>query len=430
LSGFITNNAPRDLPVIDVTKLYCGQDATGDALRYGHTSRPETGEPLTHKVPRSAAERRPIVVWNTTRRCNLNCIHCYTDSRDKLYPNELTTEEAKTMISDLARFGVPALLFSGGEPLMRPDTIELAECARQAGIRPVLSSNGTLITAEVARRVKSAGFIYVGISLDGIGVNNDRFRGKKGAFDAAMAGFRNCVEAGQRVGLRLTLTKRNFHDLDAIFDFIEREKINRACFYHLVYAGRANNLLTDDLSQEESRRAMDLILARAEDFVRRGLNVDVLTVDNHVDGVYLYLKLLEKDPERARKVYELLKWNGGGRYSSGVGIGCVDFDGNVHADQFWGDHSFGSVRERPFSEIWMDTSDPLMAGLKDRLPLLEGRCRSCRWKELCGGSFRVRALRVYGNPWQQDPACYLSEEEISSRFFPESELVSKSQAHD
>ncbi len=416
--------------MIDVTKLYCGQDAKGDALRYGHSSPAEREEPLTHKVPRSAAERRPIVVWNATRRCNLSCVHCYTDSRDKLYPNELTTEEAKTMIGDLARFGVPALLFSGGEPLMRQDVIELAQFARQAGIRPVLSTNGTLITAEVARRLKLAGFIYVGISLDGIGANNDRFRGKKGAFDAAMTGFRNCVATGQRVGLRLTLTKRNFHDLNAIFDFIEREKINRACFYHLVYAGRGNDLLSDDLSREESRRAMDLILARSEDFVRRGLNVDILTVDNHVDGVYLYLKLLKKDPERARKVYELLKWNGGGRYSSGVGIGCVDFNGNVHADQFWGDHTFGNVRERPFSEIWMDTSDPLMAGLKDRLPLLEGRCKACRWKELCGGSFRVRALRVYGSPWQQDPACYLSEEEISAQFFPESELVSMSQAHD
>jgi radical SAM protein with 4Fe4S-binding SPASM domain len=418
------------VPLIDVTKLYCGQNATGDAIRYGQLSLADGDEPLTHRVPRSAAERRPIVVWNATRRCNLNCIHCYTDSRDKPYPNELTTEEAKAMITDLAQFGVPALLFSGGEPLMRSGVIGLARFARAAGIRPVLSTNGTLITPEVARRLKSARFTYVGISLDGIGINNDRFRGKKGAFEEAMAGFRNCVAAGQRVGLRLTLTKQNFYELDAVLDFIERERINRACFYHLVYAGRGSNLVTDDLSRQESRRAMDLILARAEDFVLRGLNIDILTVDNHVDGVYLYLKLLKKDPERAGKVYELLKWNGGGRYSSGVGIGCVDSNGNVHADQFWGSHSFGSIRERPFSEIWMDTSDPLMAGLKDRLPLLEGRCKMCRWKELCGGSFRVRALRVYGDPWQQDPACYLTDEEISPEFLPESALVSTGQTHD
>lgn len=400
--------------MIDITKLYCSRPTTGDAIRYGEkpSSLPEGTEPLTHKVPPSAAERKPIVVWNSTRTCNLNCIHCYTDSRLREYSGELSTDEARAMIEDLARFGVPALLFSGGEPLMRPDLLELVVLARELGIRPVLSTNGTLITPAVAGRLKRAGLIYVGISLDGIGQINDRFRGKKGAYEAAMAGFRNCVEVGQRVGLRLTLTKRNFQDLEAIFDFIEREKINRACFYHLVYAGRGNNMLEDDLSHEESRQAMDIILRRTEDFQRRGLNIDILTVDNHVDGVYLYLHLLKKDPARAAEVYELLKWNGGGAYSSGVGIGNIDFLGNVHADQFWASHTFGNVRQRPFSRIWTDLSDPLMAGLKNRLPLLKGRCATCRWIQLCGGSFRVRAEKVYGDPWMHDPACYLTDKEV------------------
>jgi radical SAM protein with 4Fe4S-binding SPASM domain len=400
--------------MIDVTKLYCSRATTGDAIRYGQKSegRLESAEPLTHQVPPSAAVRKPIVVWNATRTCNLNCVHCYTDSRLREYSGELTTAEAGAMIEDLAEFGVPALLFSGGEPLMRPDLLDLVGHARERGIRPVLSTNGTLITPSVAARLKSAGLIYVGISLDGMGEVNDRFRGKKGAFEAAMAGFRNSVEVGQRVGLRLTLTQRNFQDLNAIFDFIEREKINRACFYHLVYAGRGNKMREDDLTHAQSRQAMDIILQRTEDFQRRGLNIDILTVDNHVDGVYLYLQLLKKNPARAAEVYQLLKWNGGGTYSSGVGIGNVDCQGDVHPDQFWTEHTFGNVRERPFSQIWTDLLDPLMAGLKNRLPLLKGRCADCRWKQLCGGSFRARAEKVYGDPWMHDPQCYLTDEEI------------------
>lgn len=402
--------------MIDVTKLYCARATAGDAIRYGQKpdARVQSAGPLADQVPASAAARKPIVVWNATRTCNLNCIHCYTDSRLCAYAGELTTAEAQAMIEDLARFGVPALLFSGGEPLMRADLLELVAYARALGIRPVLSTNGTLITASVADCLKRAGLVYVGISLDGIGAVNDRFRGKKGAFEAALAGFRHCVAVSQRVGLRLTLTKRNFNDLDAIFDLVEREKIHRACFYHLVYAGRGNHLRQDDLTYQETRLAMDLILRRAEDFHRRGLDIDILTVDNHVDGVYLYLKLLKKDPAQAAAVYELLKWNGGGTYSSGVGIGDINFQGNVHPDQFWTEHTFGSVRQRPFSQIWTDVSNPLMAGLKNRLPLLKGRCATCRWKELCGGSFRARAEKVYGDPWMHDPACYLSDEEIRS----------------
>jgi radical SAM protein with 4Fe4S-binding SPASM domain len=421
--------------MIDITKLYCFPSTTGDTLPYAQKPdrHLEGAEPLTQAVAPSVTERKPMVVWNVTRTCNLKCVHCYTDSRLRDYSDELTTREARAMMEDLAQFGVPALVFSGGEPLTRPDLLELVAYARELGLRPVLSTNGTLITPAMAGRLKRAGLIYVGISLDGLGELNDRFRGKKGAFDAALAGFRSCVEAGQPVGLRLTLTKRNFFDLDAIFDFIEREKINRACFYHLVYAGRGNHLQTDDLTHAESRQAMDLILRRAEDYHRRGLNIDILTVHNHVDGVYLYLKLLKKDPVRAAEVYQLLKWNGGGTHDSGVGIGNIDSLGNVHADQFWTSHSFGNVRRRPFSRLWTDLSDPLLAGLKNRVPLLKGRCATCLWKELCGGSSRVRAEEVYGDPWMPDPACYLTNEEIRQDVpgqdaAGEEELLSEEQA--
>lgn len=391
--------------MIGITKLLCGTASPGDVLRYGRDS-----SRMPHHLLQYSQDKRPVVVWNMTRRCNLHCIHCYSDSENRIYPGELTTEEAKAFIADLAEFKSPVLLFSGGEPLLRKDLFELGRFAVERGIRAVISTNGTLIIPDMARRIKETGFGYVGISLDGIGESNDRFRGHKGAFEEAMRGFRACVEAGQRVGLRLTLTRRNFRDLDAVFDLIEEERIDRACFYHLVYTGRGSDMLKDDLTHQETREAVDLIMERTLDFHRRGIEKDILTVDNHADGVYLYLRLRGEDPGRAEEVYQLLKWNGGN--SSGIGIGAVDNLGNVHPDQFWHYYSLGNVRERKFSEIWQDTSDPIMKGLKDRKGLLKGRCGLCRWLEICNGNFRVRAEVVYRDTWAEDPACYLTDEEI------------------
>jgi Fe-coproporphyrin III synthase len=398
--------------VIDIGKLNCRGISTGDTIRYGIEGVSDAHGNRPHPMPRSASERRPIVVWNVTRTCNLKCVHCYTDSDNRTYSGELTSDEGKKFIDDLAGFEVPSLLFSGGEPLMRKDLFSLIEHASDRSIRPVISTNGTLIDRGAARAIKDSGVVYVGISLDGMEDNNDRFRGVKGAFARAMKGFEQCVAVGQRVGLRLTLTRRNYQDLDRIFDFIERERINRACFYHLVYSGRGKDLFADDLTHSESRKAMDTILDRTEDYFRRGLDINILTVDNHCDGVYLYLRLREKDRERAEEVRRLLQWNGGGANSTGVGIGCVDYFGEVHPDQFWQDHSFGNVRLRKFGEIWLDESDDLMRGLKHKAERIKGRCRLCQYRDLCNGAMRVRAFRTYGDPWAPDPQCYLTDEEI------------------
>ncbi|MDD3376366.1 MAG: radical SAM protein [Candidatus Riflebacteria bacterium] len=394
--------------MINISRIYADHSTTGDPLRYGK----EHGGSVAHShhfkghaTAKAASERRPVVVWNISKRCNLKCIHCYTNSDCNVAENELSFEEGKLLIDNLAEFKIPALLFSGGEPLMRPDVFELAAYAAGKGVRPVLSTNGTLITKEVARKIKDTGFIYAGISLDGVKETNDLFRGVNGAFELAMAGFRNCREVEQRVGLRLTLTRQNFLDLHKIFDFLIEEKIPRACFYHLVYSGRGKS--SDDLSHEETAKALDIICSRTKSAIESGIDLDILTVDNHVDGVYVYKKLLKEDPQRAEKMRELLEWNGGGANSSGVGIGNIDWEGNVHPDQFWQDLTLGNVRNRPFSEIWQDTSNEMMAGLKNRLPLLKGKCKECKYLKMCGGSLRVRAFRVTDDPWQTDPACYI-----------------------
>lgn len=410
--------------MIGVSKLYCGLENEGDAIRYASQSKHMAHKPHAHQVPKSASERRPVTAWNMTRTCNLNCIHCYTTSSPKLFEGELNTEEGKALIDDLADFQIPALLMSGGEPLVRHDIWELMEHARKRSLRVTLSTNGTLIDEAVAQRIKKEGFIYVGVSLDGLEEVNDHFRGKKGAFRRAVEGFRNLVQVGQRVGLRMTLTRHNFENLHGLFDFIEAEEIDRACFYHLVYSGRGKDISGDDLTHEESREAMDIILERSMDFHKRGLQKDILTVDNHVDGVYIYLKLLKTDPQRAEEIRKLLEWNGGGMYSSGVGFGEVDFLGNVHADQFTLNYSFGNVRDRKFSEIWQDTSDPVMKGLKDRKNSILGRCRKCRFFSMCGGSMRARAFGIYENMFAPDPGCYLTDDEIGLTAQDKKELES------
>ena len=394
--------------MIGISKLYCGTVEPSDVLRYGRKS----GNLPSHLLQFSK-DKKPVVVWNITRRCNLRCIHCYSQSRDIEYTNELTTQQGRELIDDLAHFGVPVVLFSGGEPLMRKDLPELASYAISKGMRAVISTNGTLINRNMAKRLKEIGLSYIGVSLDGMQETNDRFRGVEGSFDAALEGMRNCKRENIKVGLRFTINKKNVADIPAIFSLLEEENIPRVCFYHLVYAGRGSKLIKEDLTHEESRKVINLIMDKTKELHERGFPIEVLTVDNHCDGPYIYLRLLKEDKKRAQEVYELLKMNQGN--SSGIGIGCVSWDGSVHPDQFWRHYSPGNVTKRKFSEIWMDTSNELMAGLKNRKSLIQAnadRCAGCKWFDVCNGNFRVRAEAVYGNVWADDPACYLTDEEI------------------
>jgi Fe-coproporphyrin III synthase len=395
--------------MINISKLYCDEVTPGDWIRYG---RGDKSQDKTKDVPKSASQRRPIVVWNITRTCNLKCIHCYNDSGAGKSAKEISTEKAKAVLDDLAQFGVPSVLFSGGEPIMRTDLFELLEYAGLLGLRTVISTNGTLITEEIANKISKAGVTYVGISLDGIGDVNDKFRGVGGAFDKAVSGIRNVRQAGVRVGLRLTLTKRNVQDLERWFDFFEAENIERACFYHFVPSGRGGKIQDEALTHSQSRGAIETILQKTLQFRQAGRKTDILTVDNHVDGVYLYLRLRESDPKRAEKVWELLTWNGGGLYSSGIGIGCIDYNGKVHPDQFWGHYELGDINQKPFSEIWTNENEPLLKGLRNRRANIKSRCRECKFFDACGGSLRVRADLCFGDPWAPDPACYLTDEEI------------------
>ena len=392
--------------MIGISRLYCGSAELSDSLRYG---RPGSGPPSGPAQP--AAGRKPVVVWNVTRRCNLRCVHCYASSGAEADPDELTTRAAREMIDDLAGFAVPALLFSGGEALMRADICDLLAHATQAGLRTVLSTNGTLITASQAERLAQAGLDYAGVSLDGLADVNDAFRGVAGAFDRALEGIRHCRQAGIKVGLRLTMTRQNVGEIPGIFDLVEGERIERVCFYHLVGTGRGVSLQQQALAHDQTRAALDVIMDRTAALHAAGQAAEVLTVDNHADGPYVYLRLLREDPGQAEQCLQLLTRSGGN--SSGLGIGCVSWNGDVHPDQFWRRHVLGNVRRRPFSQIWSDPDLPLLGQLRDRKGYLKGRCARCRWLDVCNGNFRARAEAATGETWGDDPACYLTDQEIA-----------------
>jgi radical SAM protein with 4Fe4S-binding SPASM domain len=319
----------------------------------------------------------------------------------------LTTNEAKAFIDQLGEFKVPVILFSGGEPLIREDLFELVEHAGRYNIRCTISTNGTLINRNIAKKLKNASIGYVGISLDGIGSKHDEFRGAKGSFNNALEGIRNCLETGQKVGLRFTINRHNYDQLEDIFRLVKEERIPRVCFYHLVYSGRGNEMMGEDVTNQESRDAMELIMTKSMEF---GPDVEILTVDNHADAVYLFLWAQKNYPELADGIWKFIRMNGGNR--SGIAFGNVDYQGNVHPDQFTQKYTFGNVRERTFPDIWKNTSNPILEGLKNRKPLLKGRCSLCKWLDVCNGNFRARAESVTGDLWASDPACYLSNEEI------------------
>jgi len=391
--------------LISISRLLCGTISPGDGLRYGET----VPEPAGVNKPAQGIPR-PVVVWNCTRQCNLSCIHCYANASNQRSAAEMDTASGKMFINDLVEFGVPVILFSGGEPLLRDDLFGLASLAYEQGIRVILSTNGTLLAKGIAKRIRNIGFAEVGISLDGVESTNDRFRGKRGAYQAAIKGIRNCVALGLRVSLRLTITRFNYQEIPAIFRLVEEEGIDRVCFYHLAYSGRGDSLRGEDISHSQTRSVVDVICEHTLGLHRRGLPKEVLTVGNHADGVYLYLKLKGQGAQRATKALDLLRANGGN--NSGIKIGAVSDRGDVHPDQFWWHHSLGNVCQRKFSDIWTDISEPLLRGLKNRKGLLKGRCAQCRYLELCNGNLRVRAEAVFGDIWAEDPACYLSDEEI------------------
>lgn len=390
--------------MIGISKLYCGTVEASDPLRYGRSSKE-----LPSHLLQFSSDKKPVVVWNITSACNLKCVHCYASAGKAT--RELTTKQGLELIATLADYGAPVVLFSGGEPTMRTDLPQLIGAAVKAGMRAVISTNGTLITKDMAMRFADLGLSYIGVSLDGLEEVNDTFRGVTGAFRNAIRGIYNAMHQDIKVGLRFTMNRRNADQIEGIFDLMGNEGIPRICFYHLVYTGRAKELMAEDLTHEQTRQTLDLIMDRTREMIDAGRDVEVLTVDNHADGPYVYLRMKQQGSPRTGEVLELLKMNAGN--SSGLGIGCINWDGDVYPDQFWRTRVLGNVLKNSFPDIWDNRDNDFLMRLKNKRDYVQGRCRSCRWLDVCAGNFRARAEAATGDTWGEDPACYLSDEEIS-----------------
>lgn len=385
----------------NLSRLLGAPAAEGPDLRYGHGA---SGS-MTGALPNTG----PVVVWNWTRSCNLRCEHCYAQAVQGFVPGELDTGEALALIDQFAALQVPALILSGGEPLVRRDALQLLAAAADRGLRCTLSSNGTLITPAKAKAIADVGVVYVGVSIDGPQELHDRWRGQRGAYQRTMAAIRSLREQGVRVGLRFTLHAGNVAYVPAVLDLVEQHDIQRICFYHLVPAGRGMELDPLQLDRSETRQVLNQLLERTRLWLAQGRDVEVLTVDNHSDAPYVLLWAEQYLPERAPAIARMLQRNGGNR--SGRALVAIDAQGNVHPDQFSNDVVLGNVRQRPFREIWEGGSSEL-ARYRDRKNLLHGRCAGCRWLDLCNGNLRARAAAA-GDPWGPDPGCVLSDLEIA-----------------
>ena len=386
-------------------------------------------QPPVHPPEAPPTRRRlpgPVVIWNLIRRCNLACKHCYTTSADIHFPGELTTDEVFTVMDDLHAFGVRVLILSGGEPLLRKDIHIIAQRAKDMGFYVGLSSNGVLIDHTTVGEIADTGYDYVGISLDGMRDTHDAFRRSQGSFDASLRGVRLCREHGIKVGLRFTLTQDNHRDFPAMLDLMETERVDKFYLSHLNYGGRGNRNRKDDAVFAMTRDVMDRLFDTCLRRLRTGRPVEFVTGNNDADAVYLLHWVARRFPGHVQALrYRLQQWGGN---ASGNNVANIDNQGHVHPDTFWWHHDLGSVRDRPFSEIWNDLSDPLLAGLRLSPRPVEGRCRTCFYLTLCNGNTRVRAQQVTANPWAEDPGCYLTDTEIGPISVPSAFPILSDQA--
>ncbi len=353
----------------------------------------------------------PVIFWTLTNRCNLRCTHCYNYSGpESATEDELSTAEAMVLIDDLADMGVPLIIFTGGEPLLREDLFGLARYAAGKGIGVALSSNGTLITADSALQIQESGISYVGISLDGADAEtHNRFRGSPDAFALTTAAFGHCIAAGIRCGVRVTVTQENYGELEPLIDRALHLGAVRFCLYWLVPSGRgidAYNRLQLDRGQVTD--ALNLLYRKAKE-TDPG-TMEFLTVDAPQDAIHL-LESMRREGSRDRIDAERLVASLNGGCSAGMKVANIDHRGHVYPCQFAqsGDFFIGDIRKVPFSRIWQDETNPVLSHFRRRPAILNGRCGACEHRILCGGGCRVRAYEKGKDFSADDPFCFIGE---------------------
>jgi radical SAM protein with 4Fe4S-binding SPASM domain len=393
-----------------ITQCMHGRGTVSGVMKHRH--KPQAGVPSRYLA--FTGMYRPVVFWNLTDRCNLSCTHCYSRSGPgRTTEGELTTAEAFGVIDDLAAMGVPLILFTGGEPLMRADIWELATYAGSRGLKMALSTNGTLITPDIARRIRDCGIEYAGISLDGANSEtHDRFRNSPGAFDLTLKAFSTCKEAGLRCGVRVTLTKENCHELEALVDLSLSLGASRFCLYWLVPTGRGTESYARlQLDRGDIIDALSLLYRKAKETDPAAM--EFLTVDAPQDCIHLLASMEKDGSEDLAEARELLESLQGG-CSAGTRVANIDAQGNVFPCQFARSTEFlaGNIRDRPFSRIWVEPENPVLARFREKQARFGGRCGICNYRDLCGGGCRVRAHAVDGDFLAEDPFCFVGKDGV------------------
>ncbi len=386
--------------MIRLTLLRHGGDTIGTTIK--HQSSPP-GRVLAFTEVRS-----PLVFWNITYRCNLSCHQCYINA-GRSGEEELSTDEALRFMDDIASIKVPLLMFTGGEPLLRPDFWVLADHARQLGIKTAISSNGTLIKEKEALDLKKNGVEYVGVSLDGATeLTNDGIRGQ-GSFTKAVDGLTACVNAGLNCGVRVTVSKDNFDEIPDLIDLTMKLKVPRFCLYWLVPSGRGKGAYQEkQLDEDQISSIFDMLFKASKDIDPKIM--EILTVDAPQDGAYLLRDLSKDGDPETMNALKLLQCTGDS-CSAGNRVVNVDPHGNIYPCQFLQveEQKIGNLRERRFSEIWKDPSNSVLQGFRNKKAMLQGECAKCSSKDICAGGCRARALYAHDNIWASDPFCILSK---------------------
>ncbi len=348
---------------------------------------------------RYANVKAPMVIWNITRKCNFSCNMCHLGSALEAESDELTTQEAIEFIDHMASIKVPMISVYGGEPLTRGDFFTLASYAHNRGLRIILSSNAALITEKTAREIAESGISYVGIDMDG-------FSQIDGAMDV-IAGLEKALpamaylrDAGVGCGVRITIGNFNLPQMTSIIKAIENTGLKRfAVCQHLE--GRDWKAV-----KEERREIIDSLI----EYAMKNPDMEVVTEQLYDDGVYLLQRVAVHDPELAAEMKKLLARQGG--CPAGDRIVNVDYRGNVHLCPYWQGRTIGNIRKKKLSDICFDNEDDILAKMSDKTHYLKGRCGRCVYNHLCRGC-GARAEEMCGDPFGADPACYLTEEEIS-----------------
>ncbi len=343
---------------------------------------------------------KPVIFWNITYACNLRCKHCYIRAAGR-GKDELNTEEARGLVQQMVDMGIPLLILSGGEPLIRDDFWDIIEPAAKAGKPKLsLSTNGTLITKDVAQKLKDYKFQYVGISIDSMKPEeHDYFRGVKGAFEMTMRGIRNSIEAGLDVGIRTTITKYNIGEVEDIIKWSAENQIKRVSLYLLDTVGRGEGLKEWLPTREQLIAFADKLIDLAREYADQ---LEILIVRANFLGIYI-AKKLAKDEEEFKKYLKFIQAQG----DCGRKTASIYPNGDVKPCQFIDWVTLGNVREKPLREILRKDNPKLQPFLNIAKMLRGPKCSKCEYKEICGGGSRGRAWALTGDPWGDDPLCVL-----------------------